>query len=679
MSMLNQRCMDIIQKFIDYDGENNIKELEKFFKISERTVRNDIDKIDRYLLENSLSGINKTYGGVLKIEDIEKVKELFNNESSTELSSEERVEYIVIRSLLEKKLNLTHFSEELDVSRTTITSDLKDVKRSLDEFGIELEADHKNGFLIKGSEDSIRKLFLKIYMRTNGRRLNTFVEKSLSQIRIENTKGIEIFLSYIQKKLDIVMSDEAFKVINLYLEIMIRRIQEGYNLTKVSNENFLRGTKEYEQVKEFLALLNSYYEIEISEFEILTICDFILGSHTYNFNSKYFDNWIEIELLVKKMVQKFNKEIDVDISQDKILLDGLINHIKPTIYRIKNNIELQNSIYNEVIESYPDVFFMVKKSILELEDFIGKKMGDDEISFLVMYFKAALDRNRKNRVKNILVVCSLGYGSSKLLGQQLKDSFAVNIVDTIPFNLLKRYQFENKIDLIVTTLDIKEDLKIKTIKVSPILSEDDLKVLRATGLAKSRSKYYMSEVINSIEKHCDIKDIELLKKELNGIFGERLINNIITERVSIKNANENSIFLNLEADDWQEAINKSGDILHKLGYCSENYKNEMIEVINSYGSYMILEKGVAIPHAKIEEETSKTGFAIIKLKNPVVFPDGEAVDILFPFSSKDGKEHLELLIDITEMLSNFGFAKFLRDVKSKDNILKFINLYERSL
>ncbi|MGL5964317.1 MAG: PTS sugar transporter subunit IIA [Fusobacteriaceae bacterium] len=91
------------------------------------------------------------------------------------------------------------------------------------------------------------------------------------------------------------------------------------------------------------------------------------------------------------------------------------------------------------------------------------------------------------------------------------------------------------------------------------------------------------------------------------------------------------------------------------------------------------EKGVAIPHAKIEKEINKTGFAIIKLKKPVVFPGGEEVDILFPFSSKDGKEHLELLIDITEMLSNFGFAKFLRIVKTEKDILKFINLYERSI
>lgn len=677
--MLNQRCMDIIQKFIDYNGENNIKELEKLFNISERTVRNDIERIDQYFLENNLSRINKTYGGILKIQDINSVKKIFYNEWFDNFSSEERIEYIIIKSLLMKSLNISHISHELDISRTTISSDIKEVKKILNEFNIQLESDCKNGYTIIGSEEKIRKLFLKILMKTSKKTLNIKMKLLLLEITIENTKGVDIFLSYIQKKLNIVMSDEAFQVINLYLEIMINRIQNNNCLTKINNENFLRGTREYTQVMEFLPLLNSYYDIQISEIEILTICDLILGSHTYNFNSKYFDNWIEIELLVKKMIQKFNKYIDVDISQDKILLDGLINHIKPTIYRIKNNIELQNSIYVEVMESYSDVFIIVKKSVVELEEFIGKSIGDDEISFLVMYFKAALDRNRKNRIKNILVVCSLGYGSSKLLGQQLKDNFAVNIVDTIPFNLLKRYEFESKIDLIVTTLNIEDELKIKTIKVSPILLEDDLKILKLAGLTKSRSKYYMSEVINSIEKYCEIKNIELLKNELNAIFGDRLINNIITERASIKNASLDSIFLNLDVNCWEDAIKASGNFLYKLGYCSENYKNEMIKIINTHGSYMVLENGVAIPHAKIEEDIAKTGFVIIKLKKPIIFPDGEEIDILFPFSSKDGKEHLELLIDITEMLTNFGFAKFLRNVKSKEEVLKFINLYERSL
>ncbi|MGL5964316.1 MAG: BglG family transcription antiterminator, partial [Fusobacteriaceae bacterium] len=110
--------------------------------------------------------------------------------------------------------------------------------------------------------------------------------------------------------------------------------------------------------------------------------------------------------------------------------------------------------------------------------------------------------------------------SSKLLGQQLKDSFSVNIVDTIPFNLLKKYKFENTIDLIVTTLDIKEDFKIRKIKVNSILSEENLSELRKIGLTKSKSKYYMNEVMNMIEKNCEIKNIDSLKKELNIMFGD---------------------------------------------------------------------------------------------------------------------------------------------------------------
>ncbi|MGL4670676.1 HTH domain-containing protein, partial [Cetobacterium sp.] len=258
--MLNQRCMDIIQKFIDSNGENNIKNLEKSFGISERTVRNDIEKIDRYLLDNIFSGISKRYGGSLKIQNIEKVKEFFLNKNSYDLSSQERVEYIIISCLISNTLNIAHLSEELEISRTTITNDLKEVKRILDEFNIELKSDHKNGFLILALEENIRKLMLKILMKKNKTNLNIKMKNIISQMTVKNTKGIDMFMSYIQNKLNIVMSDEAFQVINLYIEIMIKRIQKQNKLNKILNENFLKSTKEYEKVNEFLPILNSYYE-----------------------------------------------------------------------------------------------------------------------------------------------------------------------------------------------------------------------------------------------------------------------------------------------------------------------------------------------------------------------------------------------------------------------------------
>ena len=45
--------------------------------------------------------------------------------------------------------------------------------------------------------------------------------------------------------------------------------------------------------------------------------------------------------MVKNFIEQVNKELEVDIANDETLILGLINHIKPTIYRIKNGIDLQ--------------------------------------------------------------------------------------------------------------------------------------------------------------------------------------------------------------------------------------------------------------------------------------------------------------------------------------------------
>ena len=74
-----------------------------------------------------------------------------------------------------------------------------------------------------------------------------------------------------------------------------------------------------------------------------------------------------MEILVKKLITEFNKRVDVDISQDETLVDGLLNHIKPTIYRIQNGIELENSIYQEVLESYPQLFDITSEVLEGLE------------------------------------------------------------------------------------------------------------------------------------------------------------------------------------------------------------------------------------------------------------------------------------------------------------------------
>lgn len=85
-------------------------------------------------------------------------------------------------------------------------------------------------------------------------------------------------------------------------------------------------------------------------------------------------------MIVKNFINRINEKLDVDIS-DETLMTGLVNHIKPTIYRLKME-QSQKIQYEEVVESYPNLFSMIKGSVGELEDFIDNKFTNDEIAFI---------------------------------------------------------------------------------------------------------------------------------------------------------------------------------------------------------------------------------------------------------------------------------------------------------
>ena len=110
-----------------------------------------------------------------------------------------------------------------------------------------------------------------------------------------------------------------------------------------------------------------------------------------------------------------SSDINLDMTNDLILLNDLIYHMKLAAYRIKNNIKLKNSIYKEVEDEVPFLFGIVEKRIAGYEQYLDEKLNKDEIAFITIHFKMSIDRNYNLGKKRILIVCGLGYGTSKLL------------------------------------------------------------------------------------------------------------------------------------------------------------------------------------------------------------------------------------------------------------------------
>lgn len=680
---LSNRGSSILKILSMSEGKGNIKSLAKSLELAERTIRYELEKIDDYLLSRNMKPLERTFGGSIFFEEYENFTQQAENlPSESMMDTHERRNYIFFKALFKEKINLTKLCEELDISRTTIKNDVKYLREELSKNNISLRA-YQEGLILEGTENDIRREQLKFLKRYSNSmfydtsQIRTKTEKIIEEyIKSVDFKVIKSFIDNVQKKMNKVISDEAYNIIAVYLIITVLRIKKEKFLEEIGNQNFLADTEEFRCISSFKDILEKEFEIEFCHNEILQITDYFLGSHTYNFEQSYYKNWIEIEILVKKFIAAFNKNIHTDLSKDRILFKEIINHIKPTLYRIKNRIKLENSIYAEVLNSYPNIFYLTKKAIKDIENYLGVEFSDDETAFLAIYFKGAIDRNKfkEKDLKRVLVVCAHGYGTSKLLVQQLNEIYTINVVQTIPRYMLEKTLEEERVDLIISTINIENKIDIPVVKVNSVLTQEDIAVLDKYELSRQKKRFFLSEILNIIERNCVIENKEELIEDLNGYFENKLVDD--TEQNDLRLSDiltEENILLNQSAETWEEAVIKGGEILLHNGYVSKKYVDSLAENIKKYGSYVVISEGIALPHSKTDNAVLKTGMSLVTLKEPVIFPGDKKVSIILSFSSFDMNEHFIALSDLNELIFGHEFFENIMKARYPKDVIRYIN------
>ena len=680
---LSNRGSSILKILSMSEGKGNIKSLAKSLELAERTIRYELEKIDDYLLSRNMKPLERTFGGNIFFEEYENFTQQAENlPSESMMDTHERRNYIFFKALFKEKINLTKLCEELDISRTTIKNDVKYLREELSKNNISLRA-YQEGLILEGTENDIRREQLKFLKRYSNSmfydtsQIRTKTEKIIEEyIKSVDFKVIKSFIDNVQKKMNKVISDEAYNIIAVYLIITVLRIKKEKFLEEIGNQNFLADTEEFRCISSFKDILEKEFQIEFCHNEILQITDYFLGSHTYNFEQSYYKNWIEIEILVKKFIAAFNKNIHTDLSKDKILFKEIINHIKPTLYRIKNRIKLENSIYAEVLNSYPNIFYLTKKAIKDIENYLGVEFSDDETAFLAIYFKGAIDRNKfkEKDLKRVLVVCAHGYGTSKLLVQQLNEIYTINVVQTIPRYMLEKTLEEERVDLIISTINIENKIDIPVVKVNSVLTQEDIAVLDKYELSRQKKRFFLSEILNIIERNCVIENKEELIEDLNGYFENKLVDD--TEQNDLRLSDiltEENILLNQSSETWEEAVIKGGEILLHNGYVSKKYVDSLAENIKKYGSYVVISEGIALPHSKTDNAVLKTGMSLVTLKEPVIFPGDKKVSIILSFSSFDMNEHFTALSDLNELIFGHEFFENIMKAKYPKDVIRYIN------
>ena len=683
--MVKKRYFEIINLVINSNDEITVKDISNLYNITERSIRYDIDELNVFFQEKNNKDIIEINNNRLKILYSEnEIEDIVENIKEKEyfLSENERVNILSYEIFLSKnEFILQYFTEKYNLSKTTVRYSLKELNKIISEYGLVIDMNNNRGYKIIGSEINIRKYIINIlreYIKNTKEKkieydpLKKIIQKFYKKSRIEESKNtINKILDYTGKTI----SDEAFETLQLFLFISVIRNKNGHEIEEdVENEIFLSKTMEFSKIREILEKIENIKEKDVHYFVV-----FFLGSYSYNLEYSYFLNWILIESLIDQFIKLLSDKLKVNLTEDKILRKELLNHIKPAIYRMKNKFKLTESILSEVKKQYMELFIKTKSSLKIISDFIDLSFDEDEAAFITVMIQRAIMRNNPSTLlkkdPNILIVCGLGYSSSRFLYENINNRFQVNIIDIIPFNQLENYNYLKKADIIISTLDFKLD-GMDVITVNAVMNEKDIVKLKNYGLPEKKSKIKLSELLSIIKK---VSDETELKKQLIRNFGENIYDDMgeksETGKSFVELLSEKSIKLNVAANNLDEVIEITGQTMIDSGLVKEEYTDELKNQIIQYGKYILVGDKTILPHGQLLKNVRETGFSLITLKKGIDF-FGSEIKIVICLASRNKDEHLRAILELNRYLKNPDFENELLNKENSEELTGYLKFLE---
>ena len=579
-------------------------------------------------------------------------------------TSEERTEILLLEILLfREKFTLQELSDELLISKATLRKDIRDINDNIKEYNVSLLVNNNQGYKLVGQESDIRKLMINM-LHKHGDLTEELENEKIDQFKIVDliildkkrkyfeSEDISLYKSLllkIQKKTNKIITDEAYNALLLHIIVTNNRNKKE----KVIMDDIIYNEK-----------------------DMIVFTDFYLGAYSYNTKFSFYLNWLKIETLVGRILEDATKIFGVNFTNDQILIKELINHLKPTIYRIKNNMSLKVSILNEVKSEYLDLYEKTKVSLNVIDEFLEEEIGEDETAFITIMFKRALNRSQERLLgeekRNILIVCGLGYSSSQFLAENITERFEVNIVDIIPFNQLENSDYMKSVDLVISTINI--DIEgIEVVKVNPILQKEDIEKLEAYNLTKKSTKIPLSKLLKVIKDNKYVESDELIIKNVEKALKDYVKNDLEIEKTSnfLELLDYKNIELEVEVETWEDLIEYSGKLLLDSGYIVSNFIKEMKDQIINFGDYVLIGNSTILPHGKLNESVKRTGFSFVSLKKPIIF-FGTEVKIAICLASLAKHEHINAVLELNNYFRDPEFEKDLLKIKKKEELIEFL-------
>ncbi|HFQ8207706.1 TPA: transcription antiterminator [Clostridioides difficile] len=559
-------------------------------------------------------------------------------DSSENISPDNRLNLILKELIVNSNgINIFDLSEELFVSPATIEGDIVKANKFIGSYNLKIK---QSKFLLKlvGNESAKRKLMSSIIFKETGSDfLSLFdVQKIYQEYNLTKLKENII---YILKKYNLFINEYAINNILLHLMITIDRIKKNNYIDSVEVVNYIDNNVDINIAKDISNFLESEYNITLTSAELYYLVFQLTNKTTVlNYNqmdTKSLSNYIDEHFvkLTKKIIKNVYDLYLIDLSDEEFVVKFTL-HVKNLISRAKNNQVLRNQIPQKLKDSYPLIYDISVYICNQIQTLENVDIDEDEISYISLHVGSFFDRQKLLEDKVLCALITPNYYDLQFkIVRDLEKRFNESIEIIQIFSDTHNLDFDNKVDMVITTLPINDRCPIPFVYVNPYLSRKDYDNIQ--------SKFIQIK---------DRKNILTVQNHLEMYFSE-------------------SLFMkNIYLDSAKDYIRFMGNILYENKYVKPNYIDDVL--IREKMSSTAFNNNVAIPHS-MKMDALKTGVCLIVNDKPVKWGE-EKVQIIamIPINEKEKEKFNYIFESFIEILSEWNNVK---ELTKADNYSSFMN------
>ncbi|HCM86339.1 MULTISPECIES: BglG family transcription antiterminator [Enterococcus] len=695
---LDNRSVQILQ-IVASTVKISSKEIMEKYDLTRNQLDYALKKINDYLGENDYRKIIRSRNGsfVVDTKVVDAFSGIMNNESQLKadensfLDEDHRLLVILLVIFSADYLSLYHFSESLEVSKNTIVSDIKKLKKQLKKHKLTIDYSRKGGYYFRGDEEAIRGLILVVTDQVMDSIYNRLIFEKYLEIQPAEIDAQRKMLRLAEEELQVQYTDNRIQTAPYFLVLLNRRVKNEHFI----EQRFGLLAKEIMDTNEYGAIVKVLAGQEMlpkSYTEHLYLCLYILSLKITDLSNIFSLNKDALRTHIETFIAMLEKNTIIQLNDKAQLIENLTLHLTPAYYRIRYGLTSDYTLTDIVKNQLDPLFFIVKSSIAPLEEFFEERIPNDEIYLITMFIGAYMHKekpiNLDNTIVKAAVVCPNGIISSKLLEKTLDNWFPmIHFVSS--FSIREFYEKEDMLDvqLIFSTNPLTTELPVIVVGNDLSAMNKTLIVNEVIQLIYKIDSYKLQpdHILSIVKKHLPMTaEAEgKIRKELmisyNSIFqiqDQEILTNETKLNLSDLITKESIIILENELN-WLEVLQAATQNLIDREIVEPSYLKHLKEQFPEVTPSILLGNQIVIPHTVPENGALELGMCLAKVKQGFI-SQNQTYRYVVVISAIDKKMHIQPMMQLLKIASDPKVIQRLDQAQDKEALLTIIQEFKKA-